>query len=260
MTAATLPRTHWFKIKALAGGSTEAYIYDEIGLFGVTADDFIAQIRGITTSAIELHINSPGGYVFDGISIMNALVNHRATVDVVVDGLAASAASVVAMAGNTITMNPGSRMMIHEPWAMCSGPATDMTTTAGELDAVGADLAKLYAAKAGGTPAKWRAAMCANNGDGTSYSAEEAVSAGLATKVGRSVPAADIPRNTWDMKIYNRAGARTATRRQFTNAEARVIGETVKNAFSQERLRDAQMAAAVRAALLAAFSSGGNAR
>lgn len=201
-------RTDWYRVKNLTSGTVAIYIYDEIGYWGVTPQDFVTELNTITSATVELHINSPGGSAFDGITIMNALADHPATVNVVVDGMAASAASIIAMAGDTITMNPGSRLIIHEAWAICIGPATDMRALADELDAMGNDLAALYATKAGGTADEWRAAMQANGGDGTSYNGDEAVAAGLADRVGRAQQADDADEvdmsASWDLSIFAR--------------------------------------------------------
>src|SRR3546814_252864 len=105
---------NWFEIKNVAPDVAQVYIYDEIGLWGVTASDFAAELRGVTANTIDLHISSPGGDVFDGLAILNSLRQHKATVNVVVDGIAASAASFIAMAGDTVKMAPQSVMMIHD--------------------------------------------------------------------------------------------------------------------------------------------------
>lgn len=214
--AATPPepgRTDWCRITnaSVAGGTAKVSIYDEIGYWGVSASDFAAAISDINASTIELHLNSPGGEIFDGIAIKNALEQHPAQVNVTVDGLAASIASVIAMAGDTISMAPGSQMMIHEGSGVCFGDAGDMTQMAKLLDFQSANIAGIYANRAGGTADTWRTAMQAE----TWYTAEEAVTAGLADKVLASIkPAADaedapedaLPVNTWDLSVFRYAG------------------------------------------------------
>lgn len=178
----------WFKIYnkgvgTVSNESTRIDIYEEIGGWGVTAGEFVEQLRSVATPTIDLHINSPGGSVFDGVAIYNALSQHPATVNVFVDGLAASAASFIAQAGNSITMNPGSMMMVHDAIGMTWGNALDHTTMAGLLTQVSDSIADLYAARAGGTAAEWRAVMENNGGEGKWYTAREAVDAGLADRV-----------------------------------------------------------------------------
>lgn len=166
----------WYRIEnSASAGLTAVYIYDEIGMWGVNAADFMDALRQVSGN-IELHLNSPGGDVFDGIAIFNCLRAHSGRVDVVIDSLAASAASVIAQAGDTVTMMPGSQMMIHDAAGLCMGNAEDMAQMAAMLDQQSDNIAGIYAAAAGGTREEWRERMRAE----TWYMAEEAVAAGLA--------------------------------------------------------------------------------
>lgn len=169
-----------------AGGSapTRVDVYDDIGeggwfAEGLTAKSFANQLSGVT-GPLEVHINSGGGDVWDGISIKNAIEAHKGPVTTVVDGIAASIASVIAQAGTDRVMMPGSMMMIHEASTVAAGNAADFAKTAAILDDVSANLASLYARSAGGTADQWRAAMK----DETWYSADQAVAAGLADRTG----------------------------------------------------------------------------
>lgn len=168
----------WYRVRNLAD-VTEVYVYDAIGEYGVTAQDFIAELRGIRSPRIDLHLNSPGGQVFDGIAIYNALVNHPAMVTTYVDAVAASAASFIAMAGDEIIMEKNARLMIHDASGLCVGNARDMRELADLLDSLSDTIAEVYADRAGGTVEDWREAMRAE----TWYPAAEAVSAGLATRI-----------------------------------------------------------------------------
>ncbi|MGH3588321.1 MAG: head maturation protease, ClpP-related, partial [Pseudonocardia sp.] len=130
-------RTDWYKIRNAAGegdAPAEVFVYDEIGFWGVTAEDMIAALKEITASEITLRVNSPGGGIFEGIAIMNVLRAHPAKVTVHVDSLAASIASVIAMAGDRIVMQPFSQMMIHDGSGLCIGNAGDMKEMAALLD------------------------------------------------------------------------------------------------------------------------------
>ena len=158
------------------GATARIDLMDEIGYWGTTAQDFVDELLAIDAATIELHLNSPGGDVFDGVAIMNALADHPATVNVVVDALAASAASFVAMAGDSVKMNRGSQMMIHDASGFAYGNASDMTEMASLLDRVSDMIAELYADRAGESTEHWRDLMRAE----TWYSAAEAVEAGLA--------------------------------------------------------------------------------
>ena len=112
-------------------------IYDEIGAYGVSAKGFLAELGALTDdTAIDLRLNSPGGSVFDAVAIHNALSRHAGTVTVWIDGIAASAASYVAMAGDAIVMPENAFLMIHDPCGLVMGTAADMRDMAGTLDKI----------------------------------------------------------------------------------------------------------------------------
>jgi ATP-dependent protease ClpP protease subunit len=163
-------------------------LYDAIGgWFGITASDVAELLDDVRDDRdLVVRINSPGGDVFDGTAIYNLLATHGGQVDVIVDGLAASAASFIAQAGDTITMNRGTQMMIHDAHGFTIGNAADHRTTADLLDGVSDEIAGIYAARAGLTKAEWRDRMREDNGNGKWYNAEAAVEAGLADKTADS--------------------------------------------------------------------------
>lgn len=176
----------WYRVvrNAAGDGPTRVDIYEEIGGGGgwfsdpgVTATDFVNELAGIDGD-IEVHINSPGGDVFEGLAIYNALAQRRGNVTTVVDGLAASAASFIAMAGQTRIVCPGAMMMIHDASGLCMGNAADMIGMADLLSKVSDNIADIYA-RHSGLPAGWRDAMQRE----TWYTADEAVAAGLAHKL-----------------------------------------------------------------------------
>src|SRR5690554_1834312 len=116
----------WFSIKNLTT-LAEVWLYDEIGMFGIHAKDFITELAAIPDSVpILLRINSPGGTVSDGLAIYDSLLRRRGKVTVTVDGLAGSIASVVAMAGDTVKMPANSYMLIHDPIGQVEGNASDI--------------------------------------------------------------------------------------------------------------------------------------
>jgi ATP-dependent protease ClpP protease subunit len=173
------------RISNTSNGTTRVDVYDDIGAGGwfsegLTAKGFSAQLADVK-GPLEVHINSAGGDVFDGLAIKNAIESHAAPVTTIVDGLAASIASVIAMAGTERVMMPGSMLMIHDAFAVAGGNAAELTKMAQTLDEVSDNLAGVYARAAGGLPEQWRAAMKAE----TWYTAEQAVQAGLATRVGQ---------------------------------------------------------------------------
>lgn len=199
-------RNEWFRIANAAGENGAAArldLFDEIGFWGVTAADFNKQLQAVTADAIELHVNSPGGDVFDGIAILNSLRSHPANISVIVDGLAASAASFIAMAGDSVTMMPNATMMIHNASGLCMGDDDAMTAMAELLNKVSDNIASVYASRAGGTAADWRATMRGEQW----YDADEAVAAGLADKVAEP-PAKKKPAPSaeWNLSFYAYSG------------------------------------------------------
>jgi ATP-dependent Clp endopeptidase proteolytic subunit ClpP len=139
----------WYTIRARASG-TEVLIYDEIGAYGVSAKGFLAELGALPDdAAIDLRLNSPGGSVFDAVAIYNALKRHPGEITVWIDGIAASAASYIAMAGDTIVMPENAFLMIHDPSGLVMGTAEDMRATAEALDKVKGSLIQGYAGKSG---------------------------------------------------------------------------------------------------------------
>jgi ATP-dependent protease ClpP protease subunit len=181
----------WYRIKntvateetdteAAIAPLAEVYIYDEIGgSFGVSATDFINAINEIDAPTITVRINSPGGLLIDAIAIANTLEQHPAHIVTRVDGIAASAASLIAVAGDTCEMMNGSQLMIHD--AMCGpmGNARTLRDAADWLDEQSDNIANMYAKKSGGDPGEWRTRML----DETWMFAEEAVNLGLMDSV-----------------------------------------------------------------------------
>ena len=154
-------------------------LYGEIG-WEVRAAEFVPAIDAVTDSHIDLHISSPGGDVFEALAIMNALKEHPATKTVYIDGLAASAASFIAVGiGGEVIMRPGAEMMIHNAQGGAWGDMNDMHAIIERLESASATIADIYAAKTGTDAETWRAAMDAE----TWFSADEALAAGLVDKV-----------------------------------------------------------------------------
>lgn len=136
----------WYKISNKEAEQADVYVYDEIGWFGVTANDFARDLMALEQDIINLHINSPGGDVFDGLTIYNTLHGLDKEVNVVVEGLAASIASVIAMAGDTLTMYESSYLMVHEPWGLAIGTAGEMRELADLLDNIEGTIQGVYTA------------------------------------------------------------------------------------------------------------------
>lgn len=199
-------RNDWYKItnSTAAGVPSQVRIYDEIGYFGVTAQDFLDDLATVD-GPIDLHLNTPGGEVFDGIAIYSA-IKQRGGVNVIVDSLAASIGSVIAMGGETVAMSPGSQLMIHDGFGMGIGNAADMRELADLLDRQSDNIAGIYAERTGKPQAYWRDLMRGEQW----FSAQEAVDAGLADKVLGKEPAAADLSASWDLSVFAEAPRTTA--------------------------------------------------
>lgn len=175
----------WFRAEHQPD-ATAVYIYDEIGMFGVTAKMFQRALADNGASEkstpLDVFINSPGGDVFTGIAIHNILSRYD-RVRVHVDGLAASIASVIAMAGQEIIMPENAMMMIHNPWGVVAGDADELRGTADVLEKVQSQIAGIYAAKTGRSVDQCLADMNAE----TWLTGAEAVELGYADSLSRAV-------------------------------------------------------------------------
>lgn len=173
----------WYTIRALATGA-EVAIYDEIGAYGVSAKGFLAELGALPAGTpIDLRINSPGGSVFDAVAIYNAIKRHEGPVTVWIDGIAASAASYVAMAGDEIVMPENAFLMIHDPTGLVMGTADDMRAMAEALDKVKGSLVQGYAAKSGRDAQEIAALMAVE----TWFDAKDALDLGLANRIAEPV-------------------------------------------------------------------------
>lgn len=169
----------WYNLKAAADKTPVLSIFDDIGAYGVSAKSFLNDLRTVTTDEVDVEINSPGGDVFAGLAIYNGLRASGKKINVKVLGLAASAASLVAMAGDTIEMPENAFMMIHNPWGFAMGGADEMRNTADVLDKISTGLVSTYAKRTGKTDQEITALLDAE----TWMTAQEAVDAGFATSV-----------------------------------------------------------------------------
>lgn len=156
------------------------YIYGDIGESwwgdSTSASDVKDFLDNFDGSKLHVHINSLGGDVFDGIAIHNLLKNHDAEITIHIDGIAASAASVIAMAGDRIMMPPTAMMMIHQAWTIALGNANDFRKMAEDLDKIGSSLIAAYEPRFVGTTEELKQLL----DDETFLTAAEAVSLGLA--------------------------------------------------------------------------------
>jgi ATP-dependent protease ClpP protease subunit len=169
----------WYDFRAQARGA-DIVIYDEIGAFGVPAKAFLDDLKALgPVDELTVRINSPGGSVFDGVAIYNALTRHDARITVWIDGIAASIASMIAMAGDEIVMPENAMLVLHDPSGLVAGTAADMRAMAAALDRMRAGMVAAYRDKSGRDDTEIEALMQAE----TWLSAAEAVDLGLADRV-----------------------------------------------------------------------------
>jgi ATP-dependent protease ClpP protease subunit len=143
-SAPTAP-PRWSLTASAEGAPAHLYLYDAIGFPGIEAREVVEAVRAHAERPLHVHLNSPGGDVFAGLAIHNTLRHHGAPVDVRVEGLAASIASVIAMSGSTLRMARASLLMMHEPRALVIGTGHDMRAMAGLLDKAAGVMADIYA-------------------------------------------------------------------------------------------------------------------
>lgn len=176
----------------VAGSEAEAQYWG-----GISAENISKQLSGMTGD-VFLRIDSPGGDVFGGRAMAQAIREYDGTVIAQIDGVAASAASFIAIACDKVVMAPGSFIMIHKAWTFALGNSSDLRKDADLLDKIDVSIATSYAAKAGDDK-DWMSAMAAE----TWYSADEAVAIGLADEALSETKAQAAI--TWDLRAYDKA-------------------------------------------------------
>jgi ATP-dependent Clp protease protease subunit len=170
------------------GKNLKLEIYDQIGpswagmIDAKSVSKAIADAGKINT--IDVHINSPGGSVWEGLAIFNILKDHKAKVAVKVDGVAASSASVIAMAGDTISMPKNALMMIHNPWTFAMGYEDELRKQADVLGKHKTAIIETYLTKS----TKSREEISQLMDDETWFTGDEAAEAGFADKVAAELP------------------------------------------------------------------------
>ena len=218
----------WFRIENKATGPADVFIYDEIGGFGVSVGDFLAEVRKVE-GPVNLHLNSPGGDVFDGMAVYAALKRRSEPTTVIVDGLAASIASVIALGADKVVMAPKAKMMIHDGWTAAAGNAHDFKKLVALLDDTSNTIASVYDDKAGGGVDFWRERMQAE----TWYSAEEALAAGLIDEIEGQAK----KRDDFDLSMFNYAGRDNAPEPVLKPSAAKVE-PTVTDPVVEEPKKD----------------------
>lgn len=198
--ATELPAVKWYTIYNKAGDNNEPAtldIYGEIGFMGMSAAQFNDDLRGITARRVDMRVSSPGGDVFDAIAIYNLIRSHPAHFTARVDGVAASAASVIIQAADERVMMPHSQQMIHKAWGMTIGNADDHAETVELLNRQDAVIASIYHERTRGGQRKLEKIQQALAAE-TWFSDEEAVAFGLADRVEKPSWQASAPEDDPD--------------------------------------------------------------
>ncbi|WP_226649338.1 ClpP-like prohead protease/major capsid protein fusion protein [Microbulbifer variabilis] len=174
-----MPKKSWYSISAAANTSeADIYLYDYIGYWDMTAKDFARDLKALgDVSKINLHINCPGGDVFDGTAIYNLLKDHKAEVETWIEGIAASMGSVIALAGDTVHIAENAYYMVHNPSAGVRGDERALEKTKSLLAKVKTTMKSLYSSRTGMSDEEISQVM----DDETWYTGAEAVEAGFAT-------------------------------------------------------------------------------
>jgi ATP-dependent Clp endopeptidase proteolytic subunit ClpP len=138
----------WYNIQGKATDAVaEIYIFDEIGAYGITAQDFIAEMKEYKDTPVNLRINCIGGDVFDGMAMYNIIKKREAKTTAYIEGIAASMGSVIALAADEVVMAENSLFMIHNAWGGAMGEAEDMRKTASVLEKISGEIANIYKRK-----------------------------------------------------------------------------------------------------------------
>ena len=142
-------KNNWYNIQNKAGETADVYIFEEIGMYGVTAQDFISEIKDLKDKPINLRINSLGGDVFNGMAIYNVIKKRESKTTVYVEGIAASIATIIALGADEVIMSENSLFMIHNAWGGTMGNSKDMRKSADTLDKISNELTEIYVKKTG---------------------------------------------------------------------------------------------------------------
>jgi len=225
----------WFEVKSeSASDEAEIFIYDVIGGLDVDAKSFIEQVKAIAANKIKLRINSPGGSVFDAIAIYNYMQSSEKTFNVLVDGIAASAASFIAMAGDTLTMPANTFLMIHNAWMSVYGNPEELRKAADDLDKFNDSIVMSYVDKTGMEESEIRKLM----DDESWISGEEAQEMGFADEVIGAVEiAASYDKSKLDMPENVKCVIQAAKQKKEKKMDKDIVKSFI-DAFGKELSAD----------------------
>jgi len=237
-----------FSIKASAvkASAAEIFIYGEIGDGWddetVAARNFVKDLSALDADAITVRLNSPGGSVTDGLAIYNALKRHRAEVHVEVDGIAASTSSLIAMAGDTISMASNALLMIHAPWGITVGNSKEFREFADVLDKHASAMSQAYATGTGRDAQEFMALL--TDGEDHWFTAQDAEAAGYITGVSAELPIAAQITDMFDLSHFDRFKKQTPAAAAATKPEESAMTEPTKKPAAEPQAKtEAQLMA-----------------
>tara|TARA_R110000851_G_scaffold175196_1_gene321472 strand:- start:57 stop:1055 length:999 start_codon:yes stop_codon:yes gene_type:complete len=231
---------NWYSIKNVTESQmTEVMIYDEIGNFGVDAKSFISEIKNIPSDkSVLLRINSPGGSVIDGLAIYDAISRMPQKVTSRIEGIAASMASIVALAADEVIMSENSLYMIHNVWGGEVGESDDLRKAADLMDKMGERLINIYVSKTGQSEEQIRSWM----DEETWFNSSEAQEAGFINLVEEPIKMAakfDIKKYDYKNKViveqlFNNQKKENQMEKEFENLKSFISDMFNKTAESKE--------------------------
>lgn len=222
------------------GDEAKILLYDEIGFWGVTSKAFIEALDAVSARTIHLHINSPGGDVFDGLAISNAIRAHSSRVVTHVDGLAASIASVIALSGDFVRMADNAFLMVHNPYMIALGNASELRKGADLLDKIGESIIGEYTKRT----KKPRDQVVTWMNEETWFSASDAKENGFIDRIdGESK---DAPTDKFDLTMYEHAPA-ALLQTQESEPTVRELEQAVRDAGLSRSHAKQLVAAGLRA-------------
>jgi len=214
----------WYSISAKKTEQfVDVYLYDEVGGYGVSAKEFVNDIKALKGKDIYLHVNCVGGEVFDGMAIYNTLKKYKGKVIAYIEGIAASMGSIIPLAADEIIMSENSLYMIHNAWGGAMGEARDMRKTAALLDKLSSEIANIYTKKTG-LPLSTIEDMMDEE---TWFNSEEALQYGFIDRVSDAVMVAA----KYDMSKFKNKTQKEIVNQLNNNKKSKTMTEELKSWF-----------------------------
>jgi ATP-dependent Clp endopeptidase proteolytic subunit ClpP len=217
----------WYSISAKKTEQyADVYLYDEVGSYGVSAKEFVNDIKLLKGKDIYLHVNCVGGEVFDGMAIYNTLKKYKGKVVAYIEGIAASMGSIIPLAADEIIMSENSLYMIHNAWGGAMGEASDMRKTANLLDKLSSEIANIYSKKTGLPMSQLEEMM----DEETWFNSEEALQYGFIDRVSDAVMVAA----KYDMSKFKNKTQKEIVNQFNNNKKGKKMTEELKSWFGKK--------------------------